>query len=213
MANDKAAAAQQSLQARAALALKKEQRGEKLNKSERRDIERWREQLDETKRQQHYATVPKKDFCALAARQHKLIDDAHRNYGAPVDGKEVDLFKFVRWVFDFLAENGRKLLKAEEGDELLGGPETPELDKLRRVNRLIKEVEYGKLKTQVLDRSKVHEGLTQVAAKIRDCGDALQRRFGPDALDILNQHLDAVDAEIAAICGTDESASKTDENP
>jgi len=201
MANDQAAAAaQQSLQARAATALQKQQRGEKLSTKERRDIERWREQVEEKKRQEHYATVPKKDFCALAARQHKLVDDAHRNYGAPVDGKEVDLFKFVRWVFDFLAQNGRKLLRAEDGDDLLSGPETPELEKLRKVNRLIKEVEYGKLKTQVLDRSKVHEGLTRIAAIIRDCGDALQRRFGPDALDLLHQHLDAVDAEIAALC-------------
>jgi hypothetical protein len=212
MANDKAAAAQQSLATRAALALKKEQRGEKLNRQERADVDRYRRERDEQARHQHYATVPKKDFCALAARQHKVVDDAHRNYGAPVDGKEIDLFRFVKWVFDFLAQNGRKLLKAEDGDDLLSGPETPELEKLRKVNRLIKEVEYGKLKTQVLDRTKVHEGLTRVAAIIRDCGDALQRRFGPDALDLLHQHLDAVDAEIAALCRT-ENGEESAENP
>jgi hypothetical protein len=203
MANDLSA-----LQKLAAAANDKQKRGEKLTAKEKRHIERYLEAVDEEKRAGHYRTVPKKDFCALAARQHKLIDDAHRNYGAPVDGKEVDLFKFVRWVFDFLAENGRKLLRAEDGDDLLSGPETPELEKLRKVNRLIKEVEYGKLKTQVLDRSKVHEGLTRVAAIIRDCGDALQRRFGPDALDLLNQHLDAVDAEVAALCGTETPADQ-----
>jgi len=203
MANDQAAAAaQQSLQARAAAALQKQQRGEKLTAKERRDIERWREQVEEKKRQEHYATVPKKDFCALAARQHKLVDDFHRNYGAPVDGKEVDLFKFVKWVFDFMSENGRKLNRVETEDELLlGDANSPALERLREASYTLKCIEISERRKEIIPRDEAHAAMSTVAAHLRSCGLALQERFGRDALDILLQHLDAAEAEVQAKLG------------
>jgi len=171
-----------------------------LRAREKKHVQRYLDALDDQKREEHYRTVPKKHLCELAGRQHKQLDDAYRTYGVPCRGETVDLYVLQKWWFDFLATNGRKLLKAEDGDDLLSGPETPELEKLRKVNRLIKEVEYGKLKTQVLDRTKVHDGLTQIAAQFRDFGDVLQRRFGPDALDLLHQRLDSIEAIIAALC-------------
>jgi hypothetical protein len=204
MSNAPADRAKRSLEERAKAAVKKQNSGQPLTARDKKDIARYREQHEESLRAQHYATVPKKHFCEMAARQHKLVDDLHRNYGAPVSGKEVDFYRFVRWVFDFIAENGRKLLKPEDGDDLLSGEETPELEKLRRVSREIKEHELGELRRQLLQRNKVHDGLTKVAASLRNCGDALQKQFGPDALDLLHQHLDEIEAEILAICGPDQ---------
>lgn len=212
MKNDSASAAQQNLRAQAAAAFKKQQQKQPLTAKEKRALQRWDDEQKEALRHEHYLITPKKDFCALAGRQHKLVDDLHRNYGAPVDGSDVNLYKFVKWVFDFLSQNGRKLNKPEDGDDLLSGPETPELEKLRRVNRELKEIDLAERRTQVLDRSKVRDGLNRVAAKIRDCGDALQRRFGPDALDLLLQHLDAVEGEIIALCHTKENAHDQDDS-
>jgi hypothetical protein len=204
VAKDQAGAAEQDIRTRGSAALRKKNSGQAISARERKDIERLQRLLDEQSRREHYATVPKKDFCALAGRQHKQVDDLHRNYGAPIEGKEVNLYKFVKWAFDFLAENGRKLLRAETDDELLSGPATTELEGLRRASRLLKELEYGERKKQLLPRDRVHDGLTRIASLMRDCGDSLQRRFGPDALDILNQHLDAAEAEIIALCQLEE---------
>lgn len=183
----------------AAAALRKRNQGGKLSRAEARAIDQVRAHQAEQQRWETYAAIPQKEWLELCQRQHKQVRQQAETYGFPF-GKTISLVDFLRWFHRFLADNGPKLL-AEPDDEagLLAGESTPALERLRAAKADLAELERDERRQTLLRRQVVHELLTRVAGVLRNCGEQLQDRFGPDALEILNEHLTSADAEIARL--------------
>lgn len=185
-------AEQEQIERRAAECLRKQKSGQKPSKSEEAALRVLRGQREEAERWQHYATIPKKHYVQMSGRQHKILDEQASRYGIPIRGETIDLGRVLIWLHDFLAENGPLLLRTVGTDQLLSGElqDSPALEKLREVTFRLKELEYEQKKGNLIPREEIHQFFSQFANRIRSAGDQLQRKFGADALEILNAAID-----------------------
>jgi hypothetical protein len=122
----------------------------------------------------------------MSGRQAKILNEQAERYGLPFDGATVDLPAVVKSLHNFLAANAAKLAadereKYDPGDEL-----RKEKVAMARLNRLERQRE-------LIPRDAVREALDRLAVVYRSAGETLQRQFGNDALQILNEGLE--DAE------------------
>ena len=136
----------------------------------------------------------------MAGRQQKVINEQAERYGFPFVGAVIDLRAVVRYLHDFLARNNYKLAAGETGDALLDGAsqtlkdeysrqqiaEKRERVKLLRIERLERE-------GASLSRDVVHEALGKIAGIIRSAGEQLQREYGDDARQILDEAITDAD--------------------
>lgn len=188
----------------AAAALRKQQAGQKPTREESRALARVRQHQAEQQRWETYRSIPQKDWISLSQRQAKQLREQSSTYGFAF-GPAIDLGEFLRWFHKFLADNGSKLL-AEDDDDLLEGEATPALERLRAAKADLAELERDERRRNLLRRQVVHDLLGRVAGVLRNCGEQLQQQFGPDALEILNEHLTSAEAEISRLFA-DESHS------
>lgn len=175
-------------------ALRKQQAGGKLNRSEQSKVDRYKAARDEHSRWAHYRTVPKKHWQAMSGRQQKILNEQALLYEIPtLDGPTIDLFAVIRWLHDFLAANGRKLLTEDDQllDSSVGGPA---IERLRLARAQLAELDLAQRREQVVSREKMHQVLGQVAAMFRSGGERLQKSAGgADAYEIHEQMLDDVE--------------------
>lgn len=153
---------------------------------------------DEALRWEHYRAIPQKHWVEMSGRQAKVLNDQGKRYGLPIDCAVIDLPEFVRAFHDFLAVHARRLARSiGTVTDPMAEPQEPEaLELLReeqfkmaRLDRLAKE-------RSLLAREDVHAGLGRIASLLRGAGEQLQKKFGPDAAEILNATLDDCEREI-----------------
>lgn len=186
-------------------ALQKQAAGGKLTREEARAVERVKAHQEEEARWRHYATIPKAHYIQLSGRQQKILDDQHRRYGMPVGGKTIDLGELLRWIHQLLADHGRKLLKPDDRDDLLyGGDGSPALERYREEQYMLARLERLEREGQLVSLKHVTDGLTKIAAHLRELGEELKKQHGNDALDLLNSHLDECDRMIEAHFASEE---------
>lgn len=181
-------------------AKRKKLTGQKLDRREEAALRRALKADEERRRRMHYRSVPKKHYVEMSGRQHKVLAEQAGRYGIPLFGELVNLYEVIRWVHDFLAEHGPQLLKVE-GEEamLIGGESTPALEKLREESFRLKRLDRLERQKELLPRAALHDGLTRIASRLRRAGETLQKRYDPEAQDILNEALDDVEREIATL--------------
>ena len=198
-------AEQEQIEQRAAEALRKQKAGQKPSPGELSALTKLRGMREEEERWRYYQTVPKKHYVRMSGRQHKILDEQAVRYGIPLMGAVVDLPKVITWLHDFLAENGPLLIRTVGQENLLAGDvqDSPALEKLREVTFRLKQLELEEKKRNLLRRDQIHEGFSSFAARIRSCGDQLQKKFGPDALEVLNAALEGGEQDILALLGGD----------
>ena len=146
----------------------------------------------------YVSAMPKGDYCRLSDRQHKLIDDAARNYGLPIDGATINLGEALRAVHDLLAANGDRLRGSIDGDrdELEDEKLRQQIGKLQSENaRLLIAIE--KERGETIPVAKLRQSLISVSASMRVYGKAFAR-ISNEARDLWNEVCDALDAEIAS---------------
>jgi len=95
-------------------------------------------------------------------------------------------------------------LRATDGDPLLAGGSTPALERYRLARAKIEELKLERELGRWIERSVIHQGLAGIAAKIRAAGERLQKRFGPEAQNIIDEALDEAAREIEAFVGAEE---------
>ena len=142
----------------------------------------------------------------MSGRQTKVINDQAARYGIPFGGASIDLPSVVKALHDFLAENAQRL--ARDDDAMLVGGSSPALERYREERAQLARLDRLEREGKLLPRDEVREVLGRIASILRDAGDALQRRFGTDASDILHEALDDSQREIAAFFGDDEERSQ-----
>jgi len=214
---------QQSDQQLAARALQKRRGGEKLTQEEARVLRRIEAAAEERRRWEYYATLPKKHYVELSGRPTKVLNEQADRYGFPLRGKTIDLGAVLRSIHDFLARHKHTLAAAisiddpllEGASQSLKNAYVKEQIKEKREKAALARLDRQEREHELLSRDEVHDSLARIASIIRGCGDAMQRRFGPEALEILNDSLDSADREIESLFqnGFDQSPdTPTDRN-
>ena len=173
---------------------------QEVTRREREALKRHEKEKEERLRWQHYRSIPQKHWRAMSGRQTKVINEQAGRYGLPFGGPFVDLTQLARSLHDFLAEHAVKLARDE--DELMQGPPgSPALERYREERALLARLDRLEREGQLLPRDKAREALGRVAAILRGAGDALQRQFGPAAVEVLYEALDDAQREVAQSFG------------
>jgi hypothetical protein len=159
---------------------------------------------DEALRWRHYAAIPHKHWVEMSGRQAKVLYEQAERYGLPFGGPTIHLPDFVRALHDFLAVHARRLARSigRAGGDEDESEETSDALELFRGERYLREklkrlAEEGEL----LPRAEVHVGLARIAALLRGCGELLQKKYGPDAQEVLDATLDDCRREVETLLG------------
>jgi hypothetical protein len=175
----------------------KQLRGDTLSRQQQRDLA-WFEHLERRRHIEAWqAAVPKGEYCQLASRQHKLIDDAADNYGLPLDNAEINLRDALTALHDLIAANAHRMRSAAaDGDyaELKEEKLRQEIMMLEKANEKA-AIELQFTRGDAIPRAQLREALVLLSAQLRTLGQTLAR-IQPDARDALNQFLDTLATEI-----------------
>jgi hypothetical protein len=149
-----------------------------------------------------FRRVAKRIYCAMANRQPKVVNEQADRYKLPLRGATVDLCEIIKAFHDFLAANARRLAGPESGsdedDPLLAGGTSPALERYRLVRAKREEFNYERDLERWVDRELLNRALGVLAAVLRQAGEGLQRQYGPEAQNILDEAIDdAVERAIA----------------
>lgn len=172
-------------------------KGETLGRQQQRDFD-WLEQLD---RRRHIdawqMSVPKGEYCSLASRQHKLVDDAADNYNLPIGDATINLRDALTALHDLVAANSHRISRGDlDGDRL-----DLEEEKLRQqiigieFDNARKQIELQYTRGDAIPKSAVREALIALSAQLRTLGQTLDR-ISPQARDQLNDFLESLAKEI-----------------
>jgi hypothetical protein len=179
-----------------------------LTKQERSALKRHEKEKEERLRWQYYGSIPQKHWRQMSGRQTKVINEQADRYGIPFGGPTVNLSSVVRAFHDFLADNAVKLARDE--DPLMQGAGSPALERYREERAAIARLDRLEREGKLLPRDEVREAMGRVASVLRSAGDALQRQFGPSAVEILYEALDDANREIDRSFGTDENVADSE---
>ena len=166
-----------------------------LTKQERAALKRHEKEKEERLRWQHYASISQKHWREMSGRQTKVINEQAARYGIPFGGASINLPAVVRAFHDFLADNAVKL--ARDDDALMQGNGSPALERYREERTALVRLDRLEREGELVAQDDAREVLGRVAAVIRGVGEALQRRFGAEAADILYEGMDEAEREIA----------------
>jgi hypothetical protein len=175
----------------------RELQGEPLSRQQIRDIA-W---LDNETRQSAIEAwqkaVPKGEYCELASRQHKLIDDAAHHYNLPLDKATINLRDALTALHDLVAANAHRLNSDLDGDreELEEEKLRQQIIGLERDNEK-KLIELQYTRGDAIPKHAVRDALVSLSAKLRTLGQTLAR-VDPKARETLNDFLDSLADEIA----------------
>lgn len=170
-------------------------KGLQLSTAQRADLA-WLEKKDAAFYAEVFARcVPKADYCRMAGRQNKLIDDAARNYDLPVGGATVDLYAAIKALHDLIASNAQRLRRDVEDDR-----EELEKEKLRKQIEGLewdndrKQIDLSHARGEAIPKLELRQALSALQAQLRAFGQHL-RRSNPTAVDEFNELLDRLAEE------------------
>jgi hypothetical protein len=174
----------------AAAALKKQRAGQKPTREEGAALRRVQRLRDEQLRSEHYRAIRKREWQGWSGRQQKVLNEQAARYGIPIGAATIDLPAVVRWLHEFLAENARRLAAGDDDDPALAGVSSPGLERYRLARAKREELFLRRDLGAWLPRDQVRAGFAPFAAIIRRCGERLGRKYGREAQQILDEHLD-----------------------
>jgi len=183
----------------AAQAEAKRQAGQRPTRDELAAERRVAKRRDEEERWRIYRTIPKGDWAKMSGRQQKVLNEQAGRYGIPLIGKEISLPEVVFWLHQFFAEN--KFRFADDD-----APQWAE--ELRRENTRLKRMVRKEKQGELIPRGDLREGLALMASILRRCGDTLQRQYGPEARDVLDDALNECLEEVQAAIGVSDAAEE-----
>jgi hypothetical protein len=177
-------------------AYKKVALGQDLSAREQAALKKHEKQREEQLRRKYYASIPQKHWREMSGRQTKVLNEQAALYGIPFGGPTINLPAVVRALHDFLAKNAQKL--ARDDDPMMQGSLSPALEEYRGERTKLARLERLEREGQLVPRDQARAALGRIAAILREAGHALERQFGPAALEILSEALDEAEREIAS---------------
>jgi hypothetical protein len=177
-------------------AYKKLALGQELTAREQAALKKHEKQREELLRWKYYASIPQKHWRQMSGRQTKVLNEQAALYGIPFGGASINLPAVVRAWHDFLADHAHKL--SRDDDPMMAGSFSPALEAYRDERAKLARYDRLEREGQLVPRDKVRAVLGRIATIVRDCGQALERQFGPAAAEILAEALDDAEREIAS---------------
>lgn len=116
--------------------------------------------------------------------------------GCPYEPRHYDIAEIIAWA--------RVNKWSGEEVELLDGPSTESLEKLRHEQYLIKRLERLRLEGSLVDQTEIERMYLRGLGHIRNAGDSLQKRFGPEARDILDEAIEEALGSVGHDDGSDD---------
>jgi len=146
--------------------------------------------------------LPQKRLREVLGCQAKTLQDRAEKYGFPWGGPTCNLWALLRWCVDRIAADGRELeaarrkvaqaeqLAAAAGGEelaLYAGASSPSLERLRKLKGDEAELDVLEKRGVLVRRAAVAQSMGQAADAIRRAGEKLERRFGPEARELIEE--------------------------
>lgn len=184
--------------------LRKAKEAEKKLKDQLRDVRAIKSRLAgepktaAEKRDEWLATAmscPKSYYEALTGLHRETILNLARRDGLPLGESSVDIGAVLRWFHERFTEWKRQPAEFTE-DDLFSDAESPALERFRAARAEMVEMDLEERRREIVKRSEVREAHNIYASAIRSAGDALVKRFGNEAADILN---DAIERGVGAV--------------
>ena len=98
----------------------------------------------------------------------------------------------------------RDAQRRRDPDQLLQGTTSPALERYREERAKLARLDRLERERQLIPRDEIHVLLAQIAQLIRGAGEILQRNYGPDAQQTLDEALDEAAALIESLKTTPE---------
>jgi hypothetical protein len=194
---------QQAEQQQALAGLQKQRSGQKLTREESAAVKKFLKAKEEREREEHYRTVPQKDYRRMSGRQPKVLKEQEDAYGLPCGGKVIDLFELLRGFHDFLAKHGRKCMQPD--DPLMVGPGSPALERYRDIKAKREDLAHKRDLGQVRSLEEVATIWNQLAAALRQACETIQRQnlAGPEAVQQIRETLTSARQNLVIMLGED----------
>ena len=103
---------------------------------------------------------------------------------------------------------GTPTTRCSEGD-----PNSPALERYREERALLARLDRLERERSLVPRDEVREGLGRIAARLKAVGEALNRQYGPEALEILLEAMDDVERDIDRSFGDGSDGQIESEQP
>lgn len=180
----------------AAEAKRKRAAGERPSQIESRALKRLERVSEDDTKRHHYHNCPKKLYCELSGRPHKVLNEQATRYNLPIGGDVIDLFQTITRFHDMLADIARKGIRFSDDDDVLGDaavPSSPALERWRLARAKQEEIKLEAVVGDFLARAAVQQFLTTYSSRVRAVGDRLQREGHSEAYRIFEDALDDLD--------------------
>jgi len=136
-------------------------------------------------------SVPRRFLNQWAGIQNIQIDQAADRYGVPVRGPVWSVPEFVRWLFRFLAKNGRYIFRAQvNGDAIEDGPDSPWLEELRKERTLMERIKRRELERSLVSIHTFSQAWQLAGAAVRVGCEQMKREHLDRAVEIYGEALD-----------------------
>lgn len=131
--------------------------------------------------------------------------------GCPGERGNYDLREIIPWVKEnvWCKRNPKPILSDPDADIENDSESSPALERLREERWKRERIKRQLEEQEIIARDKVHDIFGIIGGVIRGMGEQLQKQFGPDAVDILDECLDDIDRQSTEIFGDDDNQSST----
>lgn len=165
-------------------AIPTDQHGGKPIRETVRDVKRDAKANEEKNRQQYYRTVSQKHYRELSGRQAKILIEQAARYGIPFGGATVDLTTVLRKFHDLLAKYSH-LFGSEDDAALMGGGDSPNLERLRLASACLKEMDLEERRGTHVPRAEISPELVRLAGNVRIACEDVRRRWGNEPAELI----------------------------
>ena len=153
-----------------------------------------------------YESIPQKDWIEMSGRQAKVLNEQAERYGLPFGSAVIHLPRLVRALHDFLAIHARRLARylPAESENAEQGEEADNMELYRGERYLRERLKRMAEERALLPRLEVHEAFAQCASILRSAGDILQRQFGRDAHQVLEEAISECERRMTSLSQDDQ---------
>lgn len=145
------------------------------------------------------------------ACQPQNFDKTYRPCAPPDAVRKVGTSVFIhaRKLIDALVERARTDV-GEADDALMGGSDSPGLERYRAAKADLTEMERDRQRKQLFRLMDVEPRLMQLSGLLRGVSENLRRRHGNEAGDLLDEVLNEWERGLAAVFSSDDGPDSTD---
>ena len=170
--------------------------GRKLTTRQVRALAGWQRGWLSAIRERLFASIPTSLWQKWSGcRRQQLVEQA-QTYNLPIAGKSIDLPALARAIHRFLADSWLALREAKKDVGAPAEPASPELERWRKARADMAQLNLDQRLGDLVDRREFQPLLLRIAHIMRGCGDTIQRQYGPDAQNVLDEGIAEVLREI-----------------